>query len=265
MGLRRGKKLAWYKWYPHDFQTDEKARVMTPTERGIYRDLLDSQWIEGSLPGEREKLVRLVQNCTKQEFDKAWPAVKECFEEMGEGRIGNRRLRELRDQVDKVREKLSESGKFGAENRWNADSEKESKKSDGVPHFKSMAYPLNLASGSGSGSIGTLSYNKEKKELNDESGAEAIVTKLCVELRVTGKAWGYEQVSAALARSGKSAGEFLGWIGENTGRVKGQAIQSVCAMFAPLDGVKYKTKGDADLEYLESLKMKPKEARDGQR
>lgn len=90
---------------------------------------------------------------------------------------------------------------------------------------------------------------------------EAVVTYLCLERCVTGKSWAHERVEAALARSQLQPSDFLAWA---RGRpspdpgIDGQTIDSVCSVFAPINGVvqkqNFKRKGDEDLEFLERMK-----------
>jgi hypothetical protein len=42
-------RLPWYKWYPYDAARDDVWSRMTFSERGVYKTLLDHQWIYGDI------------------------------------------------------------------------------------------------------------------------------------------------------------------------------------------------------------------------
>lgn len=88
-------KLLMMPWFPESFIA--ATRGWNLTQRAIYRELLDAQWIGGSLPADEEELMRLA-GATKQEWAKAWPAVKKKFE-LVDGVYTNDRLEQHRTKA----------------------------------------------------------------------------------------------------------------------------------------------------------------------
>lgn len=41
----KAKRMDWYKWYPRDVQSARRYQMLSPAQRGAYRDLLDECWI----------------------------------------------------------------------------------------------------------------------------------------------------------------------------------------------------------------------------
>lgn len=39
------KRMDWFKWFPRDIQSSLNYRMLSPTQRGAYRDMLDHCWI----------------------------------------------------------------------------------------------------------------------------------------------------------------------------------------------------------------------------
>jgi uncharacterized protein YdaU (DUF1376 family) len=71
-----GKRpLPMLPWYPASFMSS--TRGWSVTARGIYRELLDSQWEMLGLPADPTELRNLI-NATKAEW-KEWPRVESKF------------------------------------------------------------------------------------------------------------------------------------------------------------------------------------------
>jgi hypothetical protein len=103
------KSLAWYPWFPDRWMGSSKARRMTWTERGLYRELLDWQWQErGVLPADISELSQLVgEDMTKH------PRVLEMFPVVGDKRANPVLARIWSEQAEK-HERRRMSGK----RRW---------------------------------------------------------------------------------------------------------------------------------------------------
>jgi uncharacterized protein YdaU (DUF1376 family) len=113
-------KAPAYPWYPRDFAADEPVQLMSLSEEGAYRRLLDHQWLHGSVPGDIPSLARICKNVPVKEMRKMWPALEGCFTRM-EGqppRLQNRRLERVRQERKAYLDKQVESGKRGAAARW---------------------------------------------------------------------------------------------------------------------------------------------------
>ncbi len=89
--LMKQDSLAWYPWYWQDWRSNRKVQRMTVTERGIYRELLDECWCEGSLPPEPSALAEIAR-CTLPEMEAAWPALASCFVPRPDGRLVNTKI-----------------------------------------------------------------------------------------------------------------------------------------------------------------------------
>lgn len=90
-------KVPAFQFYPKDFLTDERVRLMSHTERGVYITLLCFCWLEGTLPLETHALAKLVE-LPLPRFAKLWErsVVKQCFLVNCDGRMHHKRLDEER-------------------------------------------------------------------------------------------------------------------------------------------------------------------------
>jgi uncharacterized protein YdaU (DUF1376 family) len=93
------------------------ARAMTLEQRGLYRELLDHQWNDGSLPNDEEALQRL-GNATAQEWKRAWPKVRQRFVERDDGRLWNPKLERVRREQMKKAVDRSDQASLAAQARW---------------------------------------------------------------------------------------------------------------------------------------------------
>jgi len=82
-----------YPWYIKDWLLSEARLTMTLSQRGLYRDLLDHFFEQGSLPTNEAALFRMAA-CDQREFKAAWPVVRQKFEER-DGRLYNRKAEEV--------------------------------------------------------------------------------------------------------------------------------------------------------------------------
>ena len=86
---------------------------MSYIERGLYRELLDECWAEGSLPNYIPELAEIC-GCPDDVIANAWQVLSKCFIDRGDGRLVNDKLESLRTDTDKTRLARAESGKKGA-------------------------------------------------------------------------------------------------------------------------------------------------------
>jgi uncharacterized protein YdaU (DUF1376 family) len=108
-------KAPAFQFYASDFVDD--TMEWTPLEVGIYMRLLCFQWINKSLPQEKNRMARL-SGCTEKEFSDAWETIKSKFYVNGDGRIYNKKLENIRIAQDEYREKQRISGVKGARVRY---------------------------------------------------------------------------------------------------------------------------------------------------
>jgi uncharacterized protein YdaU (DUF1376 family) len=90
-----------YQWYPADANGDEVFRLMTYEQQGIYRALLDHQWVEGSIPADPVRLAGLLPKITPERFADVWPLISAKFRPQADARLVNDRLELQRRQLDK--------------------------------------------------------------------------------------------------------------------------------------------------------------------
>jgi len=112
------EKAPAFQFYPRDFLTDGNVAAMSLQEVGAYIRLLCLCWQEQSLPTDPARLARMV-GAPLPAFQKLWPAVRTCFQEV-DGRLVHPRLEKEREKQRVRREHLSLNGQKGASHRWRA-------------------------------------------------------------------------------------------------------------------------------------------------
>jgi uncharacterized protein YdaU (DUF1376 family) len=110
-------KAPAYQWYPKDYDTDEAVKLMTYEGEGIYRRLLDHQWLHGGIPADVDTIARLVPKVPLTRFRKLWPSIAGKFERVGDRLVNARLERQRTVAVDFVATQ-STNGRKGAEARW---------------------------------------------------------------------------------------------------------------------------------------------------
>jgi uncharacterized protein YdaU (DUF1376 family) len=106
------KALPYYKFFVQDWRASRKVRRMSITEKGIYRELLDEAWVEGSIPSGMSELAEIC-DCPEQVLADAWHKVGKCFVDAGNGRLVNLRLNEERTETDQKRAAKALAGRAG--------------------------------------------------------------------------------------------------------------------------------------------------------
>jgi len=101
-----------YPWYINNWLGSETRMRLSPLARGVYRELLDHCWKNGSLPKNAEVLAGMAAIPLK-EFKKVWPELLQLFIEKDD-RFHNATVDEKRPQLVEYKEKLSENGRKGA-------------------------------------------------------------------------------------------------------------------------------------------------------
>lgn len=106
-------------WCRFDFQvffTDEKVKVMTNSQVGMYLKLLAHQWQEGSVPNDQSGLMAIVgiSDESGQECEQMIAVIKACFQRTStEERLMNPHLEEMRTKQIERYKKLSQAGRLG--------------------------------------------------------------------------------------------------------------------------------------------------------
>lgn len=122
--------IDWIKWYPRRIQSDMAYRRMTPTDKALYRDLLDVQALEGYVPDDECEILALISNYKPGDitrFFERWAA--EVLPVVESGKRANKVMAEIRaeavarigrtDEVSRVRREVALKG---WEDRKRADS-----------------------------------------------------------------------------------------------------------------------------------------------
>jgi len=108
-------KAPAFQLYASDFYIDTNS--WTVDELGIYTRLLLSQWVNGALPSEENRLARIA-GCGVKRFLAGWSQVQVKFHLNGNGTYINDRLEEERAKQVEYKELQSLRGKKSANKRW---------------------------------------------------------------------------------------------------------------------------------------------------
>jgi uncharacterized protein YdaU (DUF1376 family) len=105
------RTLPYYKWFWQDWRANRKIQRMSYIERGLYRELLDECWVEGSIPNDLKELADIC-GCPDEVMADAWQVLSSCFV-LSDGVLVNEKLHSLRTEKDGERLKKAENGKKG--------------------------------------------------------------------------------------------------------------------------------------------------------
>ena len=106
--------------YVYDWITDERIRLMSWEQRGIYMGLLMHQWVEGSVPADPQAIIKLLA-IDGVAIETLLAPIRNCFV-VTDGRMVNTRLEEVRSLHTDKSNKCREAGLRGAKRRWGGDS-----------------------------------------------------------------------------------------------------------------------------------------------
>lgn len=134
--------------------------IMTNQEVGCYIKLLCFSWKQGSIPNDINKIAKL---CGENSIAMAdlWENIKSCFV-VGDSidRLINKRIEKERKKQQEYRRNRSESGKIGANKRWNKHIK------NGTPNGYAMTQPMaKNSSSSSSSSLNKKLYSPNSDEL----------------------------------------------------------------------------------------------------
>ena len=111
MASSEDQKLHSYPWYISDWRESETRIALTISERGLYRELLDHCYSEGSLPND-ERTLAMIAAVAPVEFRKSWRRVSSLFEEHS-GRLYHWKVTEIRNGLLRWHRGRAEAGKRG--------------------------------------------------------------------------------------------------------------------------------------------------------
>ena len=108
-----------FQFYPRDWLSDPNVRLMTPTARGAYIELICYCWTEGRLPADDEALRRL-SGVTPKQWRRFAPLIKKCFIKPNTEApfLDHPRLVKERERQLKFRQRQSNAGKASAAKRY---------------------------------------------------------------------------------------------------------------------------------------------------
>ena len=109
--MTKQRPLGYYKWYWQDYRASRDVIRMDYIAKGLYRELLDECWVEGSLPVDHQSLADICE-CPVEVLANAWQMLSKCFHEV-DGRLISPLIESLRTEQDSLRVKRAASGRLG--------------------------------------------------------------------------------------------------------------------------------------------------------
>lgn len=104
--------LPYYKWQWQRYRANRRVQRMSWQAKGLYRELLDEYWVEGSLSLDHGELAEIC-GCSLEEFETYWPQIQGCWEETPDGLV-NATMDSMRTAMDSKRIANAKNGKAGA-------------------------------------------------------------------------------------------------------------------------------------------------------
>ena len=125
--MDNSKALFYFPFYVKDWLASRSVKRMTLAQRGAYLELLCAQWLDGSLPDDKDEL-RAILAVSEPEFSKVWTRVEPMFPVCSDGQRRNEKLSELREKALEKSEKASAS----VSKRWAKSEQVEPEKDTNV-------------------------------------------------------------------------------------------------------------------------------------
>lgn len=114
--VERLEPLYYYKWLWKDWRSNRRVQRMHYVARGFYRELLDEQFIEGSIPKDIVALAEIC-GCPIAVMKEYWPEIEPHFEDDGQGGLIHPKMETMRTEMDATRAKQSRAGKASAQSK----------------------------------------------------------------------------------------------------------------------------------------------------
>jgi hypothetical protein len=111
---------------PFDCQrwwTSPSRAAMSLTARGLYREMLDYQWMEGSVPDD-PKIVAALLGRPESEIGPVWEQVRGQFSRLKNGTLRNRRMEQIRGVKIGLHSVCIDNKKKAANVRWSNERRK---------------------------------------------------------------------------------------------------------------------------------------------
>jgi len=112
----KDEKLDWFPFYHNRFMRDTEQ--WDDLEVGVYIKLLASQWRNGHLINDAER-IRKITSQSPESFAKIWAFIGKKFRVWSDGLLRNDFLETVRKQQEALVQAKSEAGTEGARARWN--------------------------------------------------------------------------------------------------------------------------------------------------
>ena len=125
-----------YPWYFQDWRSSRTRAKMTLEEQGLFRNILDILYEDGSIPDDPGQVQSLI-GAKDKEFNRAWPRVRAALIEVPGGLTHPRVQVELPGLI-RLAALRSGKARLGADARWNRKSEQALRNSDAPSIAPSM-------------------------------------------------------------------------------------------------------------------------------
>lgn len=102
-----------FPWYPENWRRSETRMRLSPIARGLFRELIDYQMSEGSLPAEAPMLAKIA-DCPPTEFAEIWPDLEASFPISSDGRRRNPQAVDTYNKLKDFRAQMKAAGARGA-------------------------------------------------------------------------------------------------------------------------------------------------------
>jgi uncharacterized protein YdaU (DUF1376 family) len=127
-----------FQWYPADWLSDMRVRLLPWAAKGLYVDLLCYCWREGYIPADSTAIAQL---CGCHDL----AMIEQCLELFcvtdDPTKLTHKRLEKERVKQNDHRNERSESGKKGAKARWNKGKQQQTKE-DSLANGSAIKQPL---------------------------------------------------------------------------------------------------------------------------
>jgi uncharacterized protein YdaU (DUF1376 family) len=151
-----------FQWYPADWLSDMRVRLLPWAAKGLYVDLLCYCWREGYIPSDSSAIAQL---CGCHDL----AMIEQCLELFcatdDPKKLTHKRLEKERIKQSEHRKERSNSGKKGAKTRWDKDKELQEKK-DSLANGLAIKEPIAKNSSSSSSSSSTTTTTTTLKTKN---------------------------------------------------------------------------------------------------
>lgn len=111
MSTAKLEPLAHYRWDWKAWRSDRRVQRMSWPARGLFRELLDEAWIEGSIPENMQALADIC-GCSLEDMERFWVEIEPCWTKV-EGGFRSDLIDTLLAAKDSERRAKAEAGRLG--------------------------------------------------------------------------------------------------------------------------------------------------------